>query len=65
MLRHTLFIFYMTLAPDTQTSENLELQECFKKSLEIVYAMNPADKAKNYTDAELRLLMAACSLIED
>ena len=62
MLRHTLFVNSMPLAPYPQVSDNLEAQECFNKSLGTVAVLEPSDKAKKYIDAGMRFLRAVCSL---
>ena len=64
MLRHTLFVNSMPLAPGTQARESLDLQECFNKALETVAALKTADKMSYYTYSDLRCLRAACYLKE-
>ena len=64
MLCHTLFVNSILLAPGPQSSKILDPQESLNKALETVSALNPADKARKYTDTELCCLRAAGSLTE-
>ena len=59
-----MFVNFMPLEPGPQSSKSLEPQECFNKALKTVDALKPVDKARKYTDAELRCLRDACFLTE-
>ena len=54
----------MTLSPGPQASKSLKPQKFFNKDLETVAALNPADKAKKYTNTDLRHLRDVCYFTE-